>query len=85
MVQWLRLHDSNAGASGLIPGLELKLHIPWGMVKLKNKQANKKHLSIAATWFQAGKEDILPTMTAVPSSSKMKEIPSYCLSLGPFN
>ena len=36
MAQWLRLHASTAGDTGLIPSQELRSHIPCGMAKKKN-------------------------------------------------
>ena len=35
MVQWLRLHASNAGDAGLIPGWGTRSHMPCGAVKKK--------------------------------------------------
>ena len=39
-VQWLRLHASNAGGTGLIPGREAKIpHAAWrGQKKKKRKE-----------------------------------------------
>ena len=42
-VQWLRLHTSNAGGAGLIPGRGTKIpHAAQHTQKIKTKQ-NKKH------------------------------------------
>ena len=44
VVQWLRLHASTAGGTGLTPGRGTKIpHAMWrSQKKIKNKQTNKK-------------------------------------------
>ena len=41
-VLWLRLYGSYAGDTVLIPGWELKSHMPWGMAKTNNNSSNNK-------------------------------------------
>ena len=42
MVQWLRLHITNAGGMGLIPVSDLRSQMPQGVAKeFKNKQIHK--------------------------------------------
>ena len=41
MVQWLRLHASNAGGGGLIPGWELRSHMPQSAAKRRKKKTKK--------------------------------------------
>ena len=42
MVQWLRLHASDAGGLGSILVWELRSHMPCGIAKKQNKQTGKK-------------------------------------------
>ena len=42
MVQWLRLHASNAGGGGLIPVWELRSHMPQSAAKRRKKKKKKK-------------------------------------------
>ena len=42
-VQWLRLHTSTARYMGLIPGRELRVHIPCNAAKTKIRQNLKKN------------------------------------------
>ena len=53
MVQWLRLRDSSAGASGLIPGQGTKIPHALGHGQIK-KQASKQEIFIHSSYLVLG-------------------------------
>ena len=60
MVQWLRLHDSTAGSTGLIPGQGTKiLQAAWHSQRKKKKKERKK----LEGWAGAGTQGFVGHVT----------------------